>query len=162
MVGETHGTVRQEADGLQHRRDDHRLEDVELEMALATGERHCGLVADDLAHSMVIASACVGLTLPGMMDEPGSFSGSEISPSPERGPEPIRRISLAILNIPVARLASAPWVNTRHRWTPALELVRRGGEGQGGQLATFLAKRSANSGWAFNPVPTAVPPCARA
>ena len=35
---------------------------------------------------------------------------------PERGPEPIRRMSLAILNKPAARLASAPWANTSASW----------------------------------------------
>ena len=34
----------------------------------------------------VSASHWVGLTLPGMIDEPGSFSGSDSSPRPERGP----------------------------------------------------------------------------
>ena len=29
--------------------------------------------------------------MPGMMEEPGSFSGSDSSPSPERGPEPRKR-----------------------------------------------------------------------
>ena len=35
---------------------------------------------------MVRASHCVGLTLPGMMLEPGSFSGRFSSFSPQRGP----------------------------------------------------------------------------
>lgn len=34
------------------------------------------------AATMVSASHCVGLTLPGMMELPGSFSGSSSSPSP--------------------------------------------------------------------------------
>ena len=51
---------------------------------------------------MVNASACVGLTLPGMIELPGSFSGMRSSPSPERGPEASRRTSLAILNSAVA------------------------------------------------------------
>ena len=38
-----------------------------------------------------------GLTLPGMIDEPGCRSGIAISPSPARGPEPIQRRSLADL-----------------------------------------------------------------
>ena len=38
------------------------------------------------AQTIVIASACVGFTLPGIMDEPGSFDGMIISPIPERGP----------------------------------------------------------------------------
>ena len=37
---------------------------------------------------MVIASTWVGLTLPGMMLLPGSFSGSSSSPNPQRGPLP--------------------------------------------------------------------------
>lgn len=49
------------------------------------------------AHTIVIASHWVGLTLPGMMDDPGSFSGRASSPSPHRGPEPRKRMSLAIL-----------------------------------------------------------------
>ena len=46
---------------------------------------------------MIMASHWVGLTLPGMMDEPGSFSGRSSSPSPLRGPEPSQRTSSAIL-----------------------------------------------------------------
>lgn len=34
------------------------------------------------AQTIVIASDCVGFTLPGMIEEPGSFSGSESSPRP--------------------------------------------------------------------------------
>ena len=44
--------------------------------------------------TMVSASHCVGLTLPGMMLLPGSFSGSDSSPSPHRGPLPSSRMSL--------------------------------------------------------------------
>ena len=46
---------------------------------------------------MVMASHCVGLTLPGIIELPGSFSGKLISPIPHRGPLPSQRISLAIL-----------------------------------------------------------------
>src|ERR1700694_3739995 len=63
-------------------------------------------------HTIVMASHCVGLTLPGMIDEPGSFSGMESSPRPERGPEPSRRISFAILNRPVATELIAPCTKT--------------------------------------------------
>ena len=38
---------------------------------------------------MVMASHCVGFTLPGMMDEPGSFSGMWSSPKPQRGPDAV-------------------------------------------------------------------------
>jgi hypothetical protein len=39
----------------------------------------------------------VGLTLPGMIEEPGSFSGISNSANPARGPQDIRRMSLPIL-----------------------------------------------------------------
>jgi hypothetical protein len=39
-------------------------------------------------HTIVSASHWVGLTLPGMIELPGSFSGITSSPSPERGPRP--------------------------------------------------------------------------
>src|SRR5690606_40214815 len=42
------------------------------------------------------ASHCVGFTLPGMIDEPGSLSGINISPIPLRGPDDNMRISFAI------------------------------------------------------------------
>jgi Lecithin retinol acyltransferase len=48
-------------------------------------------------HTMTMASCWVGLTLPGMIEEPGSFSGSRSSPSPQRGPEASQRMSLATL-----------------------------------------------------------------
>ena len=46
---------------------------------------------------MVSASAWVGFTLPGMIDEPGSFAGITNSANPARGPQDIKRMSLAIL-----------------------------------------------------------------
>ena len=49
------------------------------------------------AHTIRVASQMTGLTLPGMIDEPGWRSGIAISPSPVRGPEPIQRRSFAIL-----------------------------------------------------------------
>ncbi len=70
-------------------------------MALARRDRDRGLVAEHLAAAPSSALRdCVGLTLPGMIDEPGSFSGKINSPRPERGPEPSRRMSLAILKRP--------------------------------------------------------------
>ena len=61
---------------------------------------------------MVMASDCVGLTLPGMIDEPGSFSGRTSSPRPLRGPEPSQRMSFAIFISDAASVASAPDANT--------------------------------------------------
>jgi hypothetical protein len=48
-------------------------------------------------HTIVIASDWVGLILPGMMDEPGSFSGIFNSPIPALGPIEYMRTSLASL-----------------------------------------------------------------
>jgi hypothetical protein len=55
----------------------------------------------------VSASACVAFTLPGMIDEPGSFSGMRSSPMPSRGPEAYRRTSLAIFMRSPASVRSA-------------------------------------------------------
>src|SRR5258708_35935055 len=57
---------------------------------------------------MVMASACVGLTLPGMMDDPGSFAGMVNSAEPARGPHDISRMSFAILYQETARWREAP------------------------------------------------------
>jgi hypothetical protein len=59
-------------------------------------------------HSIVIASLCVGFTLPGMIDEPGSFSGMLSSPMPLRGPLASQRTSLAIFIRLAASVLSAP------------------------------------------------------
>src|SRR3981081_648675 len=63
-------------------------------------------------HTIVMASHCVGLTLPGMIDEPGSFSGMESSPRPQRGPEASHRISLEIFIKDAAKVSKAPCANT--------------------------------------------------
>ena len=65
------------------------------------------------AQTMVSASDWVGLTFPGMMELPGSFSGMVSSPRPERGPEASQRTSLAILVRAAATVFSAPWAKTR-------------------------------------------------
>ena len=114
------------------------------------------------AHSIVIASACVGLTLPGMMELPGSFSGSEISPIPERGPEASRRMSLAILVSAAASVFNAPCANTSASWpASAANLFGAGSNGRPAMRATSAVTRAPNSACVFRPVPTAVPPIAR-
>ena len=96
---------------------------------------------------MVTASHWVGFTLPGMIDEPGSFSGKRSSPKPERGPEPSSRMSLAILNIEVATVLSAPWANTKASWeASASNLFSALTKGSFVSSAIFAAKVSANSG----------------
>jgi hypothetical protein len=47
--------------------------------------------------TITMASHCVGLTLPGMIEEPGSFAGITNSEMPARGPQDKNRMSFAIL-----------------------------------------------------------------
>ena len=111
---------------------------------------------------MVIASDCVGFTLPGMMEEPGSFSGKISSPNPARGPEANHRTSLAIFMSDAARVFKAPLAKTISSWAEsAANLFGWDLNGNWVSSAIFFAARSANSGCAFKPVPTAVPPIAR-
>src|SRR3546814_5784810 len=56
---------------------------------------------------MVRASHWVGLTLPGMIEEPGSFSGIVSSPMPQRGPLASQRTSFAIFIKAPAKVRSA-------------------------------------------------------
>ena len=92
---------------------------------------------------MIMASHWVGLTFPGMIELPGSFSGSINSPSPERGPEPSQRMSSAIF----ARLAA----NVLHRTVgedqrvvrrEGGEVVRRRDEGLAGECRDGDAPRA--------------------
>ena len=109
---------------------------------------------------MVRASLWVGLTLPGMIDEPGSFSGMRSSPirpadrrrtsarrwrssSPRRqGPQRADDPTSASCADSAANLSGAP--------TNGLPV----------SAAIRAAARSPNRGSAFSPVPTAVPPSA--
>mmetsp|Transcript_5074 Transcript_5074/g.12715 ORF Transcript_5074/g.12715 Transcript_5074/m.12715 type:complete len:218 (+) Transcript_5074:66-719(+) len=68
------------------------------------------------AATMVTASHCVGFTLPGMIELPGSFSGNEISPRPLRGPLPSSLKSLAILFKAQAVAANCPQASTMASW----------------------------------------------
>ena len=65
------------------------------------------------------ASQMTGLTLPGMIDEPGCRSGIRISASPVRGPEPISRRSLQILYRLTAMVRVTPLAATRPSRAPA-------------------------------------------
>ena len=106
---------------------------------------------------MVSASAWVGLTLPGMMEEPGSFSGKISSPRPERGPEPRSRMSFAILKSEAATLTSAPCAKTMASWeASAANLFGAEVKGSLVSAARRAAKRVANSACVLSPVPTAV------
>ena len=82
-----------------------------------------------------MASDCVGFTLPGMMELPGSFSGMVISPMPQRGPEASHRTSLAILfSGRRHRLERAVGVHERIVARQRFELIGRGHEGVAAQL----------------------------
>src|SRR5438094_10610724 len=72
---------------------------------------------------MVIASLCVGLTLPGMIDEPGSFSGIINSLSPQRGPDASQRMSLAIFISEAASVFKAPLQKTITSFTDSSTIV---------------------------------------
>ena len=54
----------------------------------------------------------MGLTFPGIIDEPGSLAGKVISEIPDLGPEPNKRMSLAIFINETARVFKAPWAIT--------------------------------------------------
>ena len=65
-----------------------------------------------------MASHWVGFTLPGIIEDPGSFEGITISPIPERGPLASQRISLEILNRDPATVFKAPDNSTIQSWPP--------------------------------------------
>mmetsp|Transcript_9691 Transcript_9691/g.24941 ORF Transcript_9691/g.24941 Transcript_9691/m.24941 type:complete len:204 (-) Transcript_9691:591-1202(-) len=112
--------------------------------------------------TMVIASHCVGLTLPGMMLLPGSFSGRLSSPRPQRGPLPRNRMSLAIFMSDTATVLIWPLASTSESWAAsASNLLGAVTKGIPVALATSAATASAKPGKVLRPVPTAVPPCAR-
>ena len=97
-----------------------------------------------------------------MIEEPGSFSGMVSSPRPQRGPEASQRTSLAIFISEAARVFSAPLAKTISSCAErAANLLGCERNGSPVSSAIFFAARSANSGGALRPVPTAVPPMAR-
>ena len=112
--------------------------------------------------TMTMASHWVGLTLPGMIEEPGSLAGRISSPIPQRGPEASQRMSLAIF-ISGTASARSPAAGADHGVEAALggELVRRGDERMAGHLRRSRPRPAApKPGGALSPVPTAVPPAA--
>ena len=107
------------------------------------------------AQTIVIASHWVGFTLPGMMLEPGSFSGSSSSPMPVRGPELSSRMSFAIFMNEAASTFSWPASSTCASCAASnSNLFGALTNGRPVNAAIFFATRSANSGCEFNPVPT--------
>ena len=59
-------------------------------------------------HTIVTASDWVGLTFPGIIEEPGSFAGKINSPYPALGPEPKNLISFAIFIKDTAKVFKIP------------------------------------------------------
>ncbi|CFW03862.1 Uncharacterised protein [Bordetella pertussis] len=113
------------------------------------------------AASIVTASHWVGLTLPGMMELPGSFSGMLISPSPERGPLASQRTSLAIFIRPAASVFKAPCANSSASCeASAWNLLGADTNALPVSWASSADTLALNCGCAFRPVPTAVPPMA--
>src|SRR5256885_10630684 len=87
--------------------------------------------------TMVTASACVGFTLPGMIEEPGSFSGRVSSPRPQRGPEASQRMSLAILKSEAASDLDrkSTRLNSSHLVITYTDFCLKKDEQQAGQVA---------------------------
>ena len=146
---------------MQHVVDDDRAHGVELEVALAPAEATIESSPITWRQTITIASCWVGLTLPGMIEEPGSFAGSFSSLSPPRGPEASQRMSLAIF-ISAHRHAAKPGAGGDHRvqapW--AANLFGAVLNGRPVSSASFAGDIRSEPGGAFKPVPTAVPPIA--
>ncbi len=108
---------------------------------------------------MVIASHFVGLTYPGMIELPGSFSGKEISPSPHLGPLHNNLVSLAIVLRLHAMTFRAPDISTRES-CPARDSNLLGAETKGREVSLAICSAIATSYplIVLSPVPTAVPP----
>jgi hypothetical protein len=110
---------------------------------------------------ITIASHWVGLTFPGMIDDPGSFAGSTSSAKPVRGPEANQRMSFAIFISATARPRKAAWARTIASSEPnALNLFGAVINAFPVRLAMMEAISRLKPGGAFRPVPTAVPPAA--
>ena len=112
--------------------------------------------------TIVTASHCVGLTLPGMMELPGSLAGILISPRPRRGPLASQRTSLAIFIMLAARPLTAPWEKTSASLpVSARNLLGSVTNGRPVSSASSSATATSKPAGALRPVPTAVPPSAR-
>ena len=112
--------------------------------------------------TMVMASHCVGFTLPGMMLLPGSFSGRCSSPMPQRGPLPEQAHVAGDLEAGDGeRLASRRW-RRRAASCPAsaANLLGAVTNGAPGELGDLRGHAPGPFGWVLSPVPTAVPPSA--
>ena len=111
------------------------------------------------AQTIRVASGSTGLTLPGMMLDPGCRSGRWISERPVVGPEPIQRRSLQILVSPTAIVRSTPLSSTSESRVPcASKWLRASVNGCPVASASRAIAAAAKPGGVLMPVPTAVPP----
>ena len=113
-------------------------------------------------HTIVTASHWVGFTFPGIIEEPGSFSGKISSPYPARGPDPKNRISFAIFIRQTAVVFIVPEKLTIASW--AANEANLFGEGLKGSFVIFFISATiflSKPFLVFSPVPTAVPPWAK-
>ena len=94
-----------------------------------------------------------------MIELPFWSSGRKISARPARGPEPMKRRSLAIFVSETATVFSAPDASTSASRAACASKGSAGGRiVRPVSAESFSRTRAANSGCVFSPVPTAVPP----
>src|SRR5690606_19199774 len=111
------------------------------------------------AIAIVNASHWVGLTLPGIIELPGSLDGMMYSPIPLLGPEANMRMSLPIFISDTAIVFKAPWDSTTASWADrASNLLGADRNGKPVSSAILAATFSAYPVGVLSPVPTAVPP----
>src|SRR5216117_2530967 len=114
---------------------------------------------DTWKHTIWTASATEGLTLPGMIDEPGSTSGRISSPRPAAGPEARSLRSKQILPRSTASPRSAPEHATSGRKLQVAVTVLGAGRRRRPVIReSSRMTRTRKRGCAVSPVPTAVPP----
>src|SRR5437870_3046192 len=110
-------------------------------------------------HAIWTASATEGLTLPGMIDDPGSTSGRRSSPRPAAGPEARSRRSKQILPRSTARARSAPeHARIGRKLHVAVTALGAGRRRRPVIRESSRTTRTRKRGCAVSPVPTAVPP----
>src|SRR4051794_15883066 len=100
-----------------------------------------------------------GLTLPGMIEEPGCIGGRKISFSPQRGPDDIQRRTLQIFEICTAARFIVPAICANEPES-CVASMRLSAFFSGRPVASErrLVTRSAYPGGLLMPVPIAVAP----
>ncbi len=156
------------------------LENVKFKVAIWAADSYGDMVTHNLSckHGDGLALSWVDLTykkcrvsvtfgwcgnniIPGIMELPGSFSGRDNSPRPQRGPEPKNLRSLAIFMIEQEMTLRAPDTSTMASWAArASNLLGAVTKGNPVITAHFAATFSAKPFLVLRPVPTAVPPAA--